>query len=327
MTLGDGALRVRTVRALVHAIRGADAKGEAMSERADYEEKTCKTGLNRVKGMPFRWSLNPYRGCVHGCHYCFARRFHIYIVLHAEKDFAGKIFVKTNLARVLREELWMPGWRRETVALGTAIDPYQPIEGKYRLSRQCLEALADRRNPVGLVTKGPMVIRDIDVLTSIAARAECTVCVSITTLDDDLARRLEPTTAPPSQRLTAVAPLARAGIRVGVLVAPMLPGITDDEACLEAVVRGAAAHGASFIGGRVLQLREGTKEHFLDYLARDFPELSTDYRWMYPGSMPPRRVQAEAEGRLVALRDRFGLSGRETEPDETPPRQLTLTLA
>ena len=134
-----------------------------MPTRVRYEETQCRSALNRVQGMQFRWSLNPYRGCVHGCHYCFARRYHSYYDLNVGDDFTSVIIVKTNVARVLRKELSRPSWRREPVAVGTATDPYQPIEGKYRLTRQCLEAFADCRSPVRMVTKGSMIIRDIDV--------------------------------------------------------------------------------------------------------------------------------------------------------------------
>ena len=290
---------------------------------ARYQEIKAKTALNRVKGMPFRWSLNPYRGCVHGCHYCFARRYHAYFDLNASDDFTGEIFVKTNIATVLREELWLPRWKRGLVALGTATDPYQPIEGSYRLTRGCLKALAERRNPTSLVTKGPMVVRDVDVLSSFP---ECTVCVSITTTDRELARRIEPTTAPPLQRLRAVECLAKAGVRVGVLLAPVLPGITNDSASMEAVARAAAEHGASFLAGRVLELKEGTKEHFLNYLSRDFPALIKDYQSMYPAAWAPRPVQDEIDARLDTLRHSWGLDRREDSAREQP-KQLALALA
>jgi DNA repair photolyase len=298
-----------------------------MTARAAYREMKCRTALNKVSGMPFGWSLNPYRGCAHGCHYSFARRFHTYFDLNASEDFTGIVFVKTNVAEDLREELWLPRWHRDLVAVGTAKDPYQPIEGKYRLTRQCLEAFADRRNPINLVTKGPMVIRDVDVLTTLGASADCTVCVSITTLDENLSRCLEPTTAPPRQRLHAVEVLARAGIRVGVLLAPVVPGLTDDRASLESVVRGAAAHGAQFVGSRVLELKEGTKEHFLGFIEREFPDLSADYRWMYPGARASEE-RATAVGKAVAeLRAAYGISDREIVGCRVAPHQLTMTLA
>ena len=153
-----------------------------MSSRAQYEEVECRTAINRVKGMGFRWSMNPYRGCVHGCHYCFARRFQSYYDLDPGSDFTSVIFVKVNAPQVLGEELSRPSWRREPVSVGTATDPYQPIEGKYRLTRRCLEAFARWRSPITLVTKGTMVVRDIDVLAELSRSADCTVCFSVTTM-------------------------------------------------------------------------------------------------------------------------------------------------
>ena len=297
-----------------------------MTTHAAYREIEWRTGWNKVSGMPFGWSLNPYRGCVHGCHYCFARRFHTYFDLNASEDFTGTVFVKTNVAQVLREEPWLPRWHRDLVALGTATDPYQPIEGKYRLTRQCLEAFADRRNPINLVTKGAMVIRDVDLLTTLSATTDCTVCVSITTFDEDLARCLEPTTAPPRQRLHVVEVLARAGIRVGVLLAPVVPGLTDDRASLESVVRGAAAHGAQFVGNRVLELKEGTINHFLGFIEREFPDLSEDYRWMYPGAWASEE-RTTAVGRTVTeLRSAYGISDREIVGCRGAPQQMVMTL-
>jgi DNA repair photolyase len=297
-----------------------------MTARANYREITCKSALNRVTGMAFRWSLNPYRGCVHGCHYCFARRFHAHFNMNASEDFTGEVFVKTNVAQVLREELWLRSWRREVVALGTATDPYQPVEGKYRLTRRCLEELVDRRSPVNLVIKGPMVIRDVDVLSSLSAVADCTVCVSIATLDEGLARRLEPTTAPPRQRLRAVEALAKAGIRVGVLMAPVIPGLTDDALAMEAVVRSAAAHGAQFVGGRVLELREGTKQHFMSWLAEDEPGLVERYAALYPGAHATRERATHTKRIIADLCATYGVETRERAVERPEPRQLKLAL-
>src|SRR5215208_2880093 len=175
---------------------GAEALTEAQrrADEARYQEVRCRSALNPVKGMPFRWTLNPYRGCTHACHYCFARRYHEQFELDAGDEFARMILVKTNLPGVLRRELERRSWRRELVALGTATDPYQPIEGHYKLTRQSLEALCEARTPVGLVTKGPMVVRDADLLTAIAAVASCTVYVSEPSVKEDAWRRLEPGT-------------------------------------------------------------------------------------------------------------------------------------
>ena len=173
--------------ALPDAVRRAD--------NATYQEVRCRSALNRVLGMPFNWTLNPYRGCTHGCHYCFARRYHTQFELNSGDHFASVILVKTNLVEVLERELERPAWRREVVALGTATDPYQPIEGYYKLTRRALQALARSRTPVGLVTKGPMAVRDKDVLADLARTASCTVYFSVPTVDEEAWERLEPGTA------------------------------------------------------------------------------------------------------------------------------------
>jgi DNA repair photolyase len=276
-----------------------------------YVETQAKSILNSVRGTGFGWSANPYRGCVHGCHYCFARRYHAYLDLGVGEDFTGVILVKVNAVSVLRAELARPGWRRELVAVGTATDPYQPIEGRYRLTRGILAALAESRTPVSVVTKGPMVVRDIDVLTAARDRAGVTVCVSLTTLDRDLWRRLEPGTAPPHQRLRAVAALAAAGIRAGVLLAPIVPGLTTDRANLEAVVRAAAEHGAAFLGTGVLHLEPGVREHFAEFLRADTPGLVPLYQRLYRGgAYAPPRVQESLGATVDDLRRRHGLADR-----------------
>lgn len=293
--------------------------------QVQYEEVRCKEALSRVTGMPFRWSLNPYRGCVHGCHYCFARRFHYVLELDPSADFAGLIFVKVNAPEALALQVSAPSWRREQVAIGTATDPYQPIEGKYRLTRRCLEVLASFRTPASIVTKGTMVVRDVDVLTDLARRAGSTVCFSVPTLDADLWRRLEPGTPPPWQRLRAMERLATAGVHVGVLMAPVVPLLTDGRASMEQVARAAADHGARFLGANVMYLKEGTREHFLGFLAQEYPELLDAYRQLYPGYYAPRRLQERVHAAVQALREDV-LAPRlpNPGPDPTPPRQLAL---
>src|SRR5690348_2400851 len=209
-----------TTRQIADLVRtgGAEALTEAMrrADAARYQEVRCRSALNFVEGMPFDWTLNPYRGCTHACHYCYARRYHTQFELGAGDEFASVIFVKTNLIEVLRRELQKPSWIGDYVAIGTATDCYQPIEGHYRLTRRVLETLAEFRNPAGIITKGPMVVRDKDVIADLAARAGCTVYISVPCVDEDVWRALEPGTAPPMQRLRAVRELQDAGIRVGV---------------------------------------------------------------------------------------------------------------
>ena len=297
-----------------------------MSSRAHYEEIRCRTALNRVSGMGFRWSLNPYRGCVHGCHYCFARRYHAYYDLDTGKDFTGIIMVKVNVAQVLREELSRRSWRRETVAIGTATDPYQPIEGKYRLTRSCLEAFVKRHSPISLVTKGSLVLRDVDVLAELARRAECTVCFSITTMNNALVRRLEPGTPPPQKRLMAMERLAKAGVTAGVLLAPIVPGITDNVDNLAEVTKAAASHGACFFGANVLHLKPGTKEHFLDFLQKEHPSLLAEYKRLYPGSYAPKQFQEQVQERVAELRETYGLEARSNSSSRVTMRSRQLEL-
>src|SRR5829696_10450789 len=203
--------------------------------RPEYREIPCKSALNRVLGMPFRWSLNPYRGCLHGCHYCYARATRPYLGLNADDDFETKIVVKTNMVEVLRQELSKPSWTRERVAIGTATDAYQPCEGRYRLTRRCLEALHDADTPVSIVAKATLILRDLDVLTQLARGPGATVYFTITTMDDELWRHIEPGAPPPLKRLHVLRELSEVGIPTGVFLAPILPGITDSVESIGAV--------------------------------------------------------------------------------------------
>src|ERR1700704_2687908 len=178
-----------TMRAVADTVKTGGTTGLAGADhRADdasYQEVTCRSALNRVEGMPFSWTLNPYRGCTHGCHYCFARRYHVQFEMNADDEFASVILVKRNVVDVLRRELDRPSWTRELVAVGTATDPYQPIEGHYKLTRSCLEVFARGRTPIGLVTKGPMIVRDRDLLLDLTRAAECRVYMSVPTVDEE----------------------------------------------------------------------------------------------------------------------------------------------
>ncbi len=195
--------------------------------RAEYREEPCKVALNRVKGMAFTWSLNPYMGCVHRCTFCYVRAFELRANRPFDSRYGTSIRVKVNIPEVLRRELARPSWRREGVAIGAATDPYQPAEGRYRLTRACLEVLGEAANPFSLITRGPLIVRDADVLAAAARRADVSVTFSIPTLDAEIWRRTEPGTAPPRQRLRALSKLVDAGIRASVGLAPILPGISD----------------------------------------------------------------------------------------------------
>lgn len=276
-----------TTRDVAAAVKLAGREGlptpDPRANHATYQEVRCRSAINRVKGMPFEWALNPYRGCTHACHYCYARKYQGHLELGTGDDFSSVIFVKTNLVEVLARELARPSWKREQVAVGTATDPYQPVEGEYALTRGALEQFAAARTPVGLVTKGPMVVRDIDVLQSLSAVARCTVYLSVPSVHEEAWRKLEPGTAHPMQRLKAVRRLVDAGIRTCVMMAPLLPGITTSKSAIDATVRAAAEHGASVVGASVVRLDPGTREHFLDVLSREFPHLSDGYARLFSG--------------------------------------------
>jgi DNA repair photolyase len=316
--LGPQRPTTRTIALLVR--EGGSAALPNAIERADrarYQEVTCRSALNAVKGMPFNWTLNPYRGCTHACHYCFARRYQTQFELGSDDEFSSVIFVKVNLIPVLKRELDHPSWIREEVALGTATDPYQPIEGHYRLTRQSLEALARSRTPVGLVTKGPMVVRDKDVLRDVSKQASCTVCVSVPSVDEHAWEKMEPGTAPPLQRLRAVRELCDAGVRAGVLMAPIVPGISSQPSKIERTIKAISDHGAAFVGANVLHLEGGTRDHFMKFLSVEYPELIEGYGRLYAGrKYAPTHFRDEVRQVVSALKTKYGLAERRFENDE-----------
>jgi DNA repair photolyase len=297
--------------------------------RAEYREEPCRNALNAVRGMPFKWSLNPYMGCVHRCTFCYVRAFERRADRPSDDRYGTSIRVKVNVAEVLRRELARPSWRGDPVAVGAATDPYQPAEGRYRLTRACIEAFAERANPFSLITRGPLIVRDLDVLAEAARRAEVSVTFSIPTLDEEIWRRTEPATAPPRQRLRALKALVDAGIDAGVGMAPILPGLSDRPELLADVVRAAREAGATGVWANVLHLRPGTREHFLEHLARDWPELLPEYEKLYAGRAyvsseiaVPLRKQVAALARKHAVRD--------TRPEplrpDPPAEQLVIAV-
>ena len=295
----------------------------------EYREEPCRSALNRVQGMMFDWSLNPYMGCVHRCTFCYVRAFERRADRPADDRYGTSIRVKVNVADVLRRELARPSWPRECVAIGAATDPYQPAEGRYRLTRACIEALAEARTPFSIITRGPMIVRDVDVLVEAARRASVSVTFSIPTLDEDVWRKTEPSTAHPRQRLRAVARLVEAGIKTGIGMAPILPGISDSPAQLEEVVRAAREAGACGVWANLLFLRPGTREHFLKSLAEDFPDQLPVYERLYArraylGSEHAKPVRAG----VAQLARRHGIRDRRRAPlnGEQGPEQLALAL-
>lgn len=303
---------------------------EARRATVEYLEQPCRSAVNAVRGMPFKWSLNPYMGCEHRCTFCYVRAFEKRADRPSDDRYGRSIRVKTNIAAVLRAELARPSWKFEPIVLGAATDPYQPAEGSYRLTRSCLQVLADAHNPAGLITRGPMIVRDLDVLVELSRRAELGVTFSVPTLDDDVWRRTEPGTAHPRQRLRALSRLVAAGVRASVGMAPILPGLSDRPEQLEAVVRAARDAGAVSIWANLLYLRPGTREHFMEGLARHWPELVPRYEAEYAaGAYLPESRTRPVRQAVAALRARHGIADRRPVrpvPLERP-RQLELISA
>ena len=293
-----------------------------------YREVEVKSALNAVKGMPFDWSLNPWSGCAHKCVYCFARAYHArYRDKNVGTDFDSNVEVRVNIADILRRELHR---RREgSLAIGTATDPYQPIEGKYQLTRRCLEALVDFPMPTSIVTKGPLVVRDIDVLKKLDEKTDLTVYFSVPCVDEEIVKRTDPGTAPPRQRLRALRMLREASIDAAVLCMPVLPGISDNEESLDAAARAASEAGATAFRHRPLKIDVEIQEYYYDFLATEFPAMVPRYVELYQGGVHPRKdYERELEERVRRVRTRYEFHERPARPARSlEPQTVQLQLA
>ena len=300
--------------------------------RVTYREEPCKSALNRVRGMPFDWSLNPYTGCSHRCAFCYVRAFEKRADRPSDARYGTDVRVKVNFVEVLRGELARKSWKREAVTLGAATDPYQPCESRYRLTRRTIETLAEFRTPIHIITRGPMILRDLDVLTSAARRVEVSINVSIPTLDAKVLKVMEPGVAPGTRRIAVVKALVEAGLDAGIGMAPILPGITDTRESMAAVVHAARAAGATRVWAIGLFLRPGTREHFLSVLESEWPELLPMYARLYAGRAYLARAAVEPiQAMAKELKRQFGIADRrsirlEPEPVDEEPQQLGLGL-
>jgi DNA repair photolyase len=294
-----------------------------------YREVEVKSALNAVKGMPFDWSLNPWSGCAHKCVYCFARAYHArYREKNVGTDFDSNVEVRVNIAYVLRKELHR---RREgSLAIGTATDPYQPIEGKYQLTRRCLEALVDFPMPTSIITKGPLVVRDIDVLKKLDEKTDLTVYFSVPCVDAEIVKRTDPGTAPPRQRLRALRMLREAGIDAAVLCMPVLPGISDSEESLDAAARAASEAGATAFRHRPLKIDVEIQQYYYDFLATEFPAMVPRYVEVYQGGVHPKKdYERELEDLVRRVRARYEFRERSPRParaSEPQTEQLELAI-
>ncbi len=311
-------------------VRTFDAP-EAMG--INFHEVRARSALNHVPGgrYGFSWTINPFRGCSHACVYCFARRTHTYLDLDAGRDFEREIVVKVNVPELLRAELARPSWKRELVALGTNTDPYQWVESRYRMMPEILEALEAAETPVSVLTKSPLVMRDVEIFERMAARGlPVSVNLSVPTLDEEAWRATEPHTPSPAARLDAVAELRARGIDSGVLIAPLMPGINDDPEQVRPIVERARAAGATFLGGVALHLRDEVKDVFFAWLQAKRPDLLPRYEALYRDRAymrPEQRKHAtraiQGWGRSRRNAPRAGGDDREDSPGRESPRSET----
>ena len=242
--------------------------------KTDVLEETARKIITRNESpdIAFDRSINPYRGCEHGCTYCFARPTHAYMGLSPGLDFESKLFAKPNAARLLEKELAKPGYEPKTMAIGTNTDPYQPIERRYRIMREILEVLDGANHPVGIVTKSALIVRDLDILSRMAARGLVKVAVSVTTLDRKLSRAMEPRAATAQRRLDTIKQLSEAGVPTAVMVAPIIPALNESE--IERILDAAAASGVSEAGYIILRLPLEVRDIFKEFLEREYPDTA-----------------------------------------------------
>ena len=311
-------------------VRTFDAP-EAMG--INFHEVRARSALNRVPGARygFSWTINPFRGCTHGCNFCFARKTHTYLGLNAAEDFEREIVVKVNVPEILRRELARPSWKRELVALGTNTDPYQWVESRYRMMPEILAALEEADTPVTVLTKSPLVMRDVEIFERMAERVPVSVNLSVPTLDEKAWRATEPHTPSPSARLDAVAELRSRGIESGVLIAPLMPGINDTPEQVQPIVDRAREAGASFLGGVALHLRGEVRDVFFGWLEAKRPDLVPRYEKLYARGRaymgPEERKQVTKAvrgwGRGRARAARTDGAGRRQSPSTKSPLRQT----
>lgn len=321
----------------MRALPGLEGVGRTVTtpefEGITFHEVLCKSALNRVPesaALPFAWTVNPYRGCTHACTYCFARSSHEYLDFDAGGDFDSQIVVKTNLVSVLKKELRRASWHGEAVALGTNTDPYQRAEGRYRLMPGVIGALAGAGSPISILTKGTLLQRDLPLLTTAATTVPVQLSVSLALLDPGLQASLEPGTPKPAARLALIRAIADAGFECNVMVAPVIPYLTDDSAALRALFGALAEAGASSATVMALNLTGRYRGWFLSWLAENHPALVRRYRHLYGTT---GRVSAEyrahLRSRTAPLLDEFGLRAREeyAPPARTAPARIAGSAA
>lgn len=329
VTLPQPEIKVSRPAEDVELTAKAIARSLTLDGPVQYKLVQARSILNRVRsgGMPLNWTINPYRGCRHACVYCFARPTHTYYGLNAGADFHSKIFVKINAPQLLRTELSRPGWKGETICLGSVTDPYQPAERRYHLSRQIIEILAGAANPLEIITKSHLILNDLDVLTELnrrtGNRGKVAVNMSLITLDEAKARLIDPGAPAPRKRIETLAKLSAAGIKTRMFIMPVLPGITDQPEELEELVRVAAEAGVTSVAADPLRIARGLEDYFYSFVERHFPEALPRYARLYANrrrTTVDSRYRDALREKMMELRSRYNLIERGREEEEIEPQ-------
>jgi DNA repair photolyase len=319
----DGALPGLERIGFVRSVRTPQFEG------ITFHEVLCTSALNRIpqaSALPFHYTVNGYRGCSHACRYCFARPTHEYLDLDCGNDFDTQVIVKTNVVDVLRRELSRQSWRRETVALGTNTDPYQRAEGRYALMPGIIGALAGSGTPLSILTKGTLLRRDLALIAGAAEQVPVSLAVSLAVGDPALHQQVEPGTPSPQARLGLIAAIRETGLDCHVMVAPVLPYLTDSVEHLDDLLRQIAAAGASGVTVFGLHLRGSTRGWFMSWLTRDYPQLVGKYRELYRrGAYLPPSYRDELRARAAPLIAKYGLAGDQRRTDAAPPQRVVET--
>jgi len=292
-----------------------------------YVEQNCKSILHKIDSLrlPFKWGANPYRGCVHSCLYCFARYTHSYLQLDPEREFETKIIVKNNASQILRKELSNPKWKRELVNLGSICDPYQPIERSKNITRDMLKEFRRHRNPLTIATKSDLITRDKDIIADLSHETFVDVVISISSIKDEIRQEIEPRAPSTKKRLKAIATLRQQGIKVGVLLMPIVPFLNDSFEELDALYKAIAEVDTNFVIPGILYLTGAAKNRFLEYIDSKHPELSDTYKSYYHGRSPPKDYREKIHSYFKQLQMKYHFTNYQpAEIDLSPTQQETL---
>lgn len=291
-----------------------------------YIEQNCKSILHKINrtNLPFKWGVNPYRGCIHSCIYCYARYTHSYLDLDPKKEFETTIIVKTNAPQILRREFSSPKWKKDLVNLGSVCDPYQAAEKKYSITREMLKVFKQYHNPVTIATKSNLILRDLDILSEMTQESYVNIVFSISSINEKIRKEIEPRAASTQQRLQAISILRDSGLKVGVLLMPIVPFLNDSDDELETIFQAIADSKASFVIPGIMYLQGASKTRFFDFIENEHPELIEKYNEFYKNRSPPLSYKNRKHSLFKILREKYNLDNFNNMMIQGKDRQKSL---